>query len=620
MLLRLWWIFIGLGFLVIAVVIYVAFTLKVDVRRLLIQMALFRSKKRTLTRDTVVIVIIWLFLIVAGIVLVWLAVSEAGHSQHIAFQLLFGVAPFAAPTLPPSGIYTALLWALGCLVVGSFLGFIFGVPHVVQSAGSQAAAGDLRRASIAYRANTALEQVTDWLTKIVVGVGLVELQKIPHYLKVASEQMSAGYGNQPASVAFGVALIIYFSFVGFLGSYLMTRLYLQDALLRSDNRTLGSASEKANLTSEETIALREGVIGFSERERSLTGAAAAAAAKMIRELGMADLESARDFALWGKAQLDAKQPDLAVAAYQKARSLAPADISIALEYATALYLRERSRRKGLSDTGSLPDNNIPQDEIDKREAAAKDVRSALRDAYDGLYPGVSSDLRRNIFKNLTYVYLFPDCRKEDFEEAIRYGEEYVLNPRHIPSGGIAFNLACAYGQKYTWLDEQPKGTEEEERRRTFDKRAARDKALTYLKQALALDPTWAVRFKKLIIRDFPGKEQSDDDDLVAFENDPEFRFALGLPGRAPLNAPSNPKLEIEGPVLRAHWGGVEGATKYRFYIKIGDTPFRLWGETQELGTDIENPLVPGIVKFYVLGVNDFGPGPRSAEVTLNLTT
>jgi hypothetical protein len=76
--------------------------------------------------------------------------------------------------------------------------------------------------------NTNLEEISDWLTKIIVGVSLVEAKKAQGIL-----QQSAGFiaetlgGAGQTSFAYG--LMVYFSIAGFLGSYLLTRLYLQRA-------------------------------------------------------------------------------------------------------------------------------------------------------------------------------------------------------------------------------------------------------------------------------------------------------------------------------------------------------------------------------------------------------
>ena len=77
--------------------------------------------------------------------------------------------------------------------------------------------------------NTNLEEISDWLTKIIVGVSLVEAQKIKAALGEAAMLFAKGLGG-PDQVSFAYALMLYFSVSGFLGSYLLTRLYLQRAL------------------------------------------------------------------------------------------------------------------------------------------------------------------------------------------------------------------------------------------------------------------------------------------------------------------------------------------------------------------------------------------------------
>jgi hypothetical protein len=84
-----------------------------------------------------------------------------------------------------------VLWAtaakgLGILVAGTFLllgaiiGLLFGIPRALQqekvigdSAGSGTSSAGSGTAS-GYRPNTNLEQISDWLTKILVGVGLTQ--------------------------------------------------------------------------------------------------------------------------------------------------------------------------------------------------------------------------------------------------------------------------------------------------------------------------------------------------------------------------------------------------------------------------------------------------------------
>jgi hypothetical protein len=76
--------------------------------------------------------------------------------------------------------------------------------------------------------NTNLEQISDWLTKIIVGVSLVNSEKIGTALVTASKEMARSFGGEPAS-SLALAMLTYFGVIGLLGGYLLTRLYLQRA-------------------------------------------------------------------------------------------------------------------------------------------------------------------------------------------------------------------------------------------------------------------------------------------------------------------------------------------------------------------------------------------------------
>lgn len=80
-----------------------------------------------------------------------------------------------------------------------------------------------RRDGIAtYRVNTNLEQISDWLTKILVGVGLTQIGVIPERLEAAARILAPG--DQDTS--FIMALILYSTASGFLLGYLWTRLVI----------------------------------------------------------------------------------------------------------------------------------------------------------------------------------------------------------------------------------------------------------------------------------------------------------------------------------------------------------------------------------------------------------
>ena len=147
----------------------------------------------------------------------------------------------------PAAIAVALLWAGACLISGCFIGFLFGIPRVVQT--ETDAAGAVKPASTrsnsgdgaagrsagsgGYRqlVNTNLVEISDWLTKIIVGLGLVNLQKVPGLIDSAASVLGSELPG-PA-YAFSTALIVAFSVLGFLMGYLYTRLFLAGAFYRA---------------------------------------------------------------------------------------------------------------------------------------------------------------------------------------------------------------------------------------------------------------------------------------------------------------------------------------------------------------------------------------------------
>ncbi len=105
------------------------------------------------------------------------------------------------------------MWGGACLLLGVLTGFLFGVPQNIQS--------------------SQLEQISDWITKIIVGVGLTQLNKIPHKLHVWAQEIAdqaggGGAGSPPPPTSFIIALILFFVTVGFLTGYLLTRMFLGD--------------------------------------------------------------------------------------------------------------------------------------------------------------------------------------------------------------------------------------------------------------------------------------------------------------------------------------------------------------------------------------------------------
>jgi len=115
------------------------------------------------------------------------------------------------------------------VMTGGLLGFLFGIPYTRDEVASEhKTESDPNRRdsrSANYRPNTSLEQIADWLTKILVGVGLVQIQVIPAKLVSLANYVARGLGGTPSSETFALAILVYFSICGFVFGFLWARLY-----------------------------------------------------------------------------------------------------------------------------------------------------------------------------------------------------------------------------------------------------------------------------------------------------------------------------------------------------------------------------------------------------------
>jgi hypothetical protein len=168
----------------------------------------------------------------------------AGASGICAYSAQFGsVQAFLA-----IGSGAALVGGAS-FVTGCLLGFLFGIPRSSANDGKgergagEAAGGSgppaAMVAAVEYRANTNLEQISDWFTKILVGVGLTQLTKVSSLFQSLGEALQPLLGGTASAGRFGVALSVYFAVTGFMVGYLWTRLALGGALRAADLAAIG---------------------------------------------------------------------------------------------------------------------------------------------------------------------------------------------------------------------------------------------------------------------------------------------------------------------------------------------------------------------------------------------
>jgi len=122
-------------------------------------------------------------------------------------------------------------------LVGALLGFLFGIPYSDRKNGDTSSSSESDKSptqSAGYRANTNLEQISDWLTKILVGVTLVEINKVPIKLDKLASYLASGMGGCPGAKPFSLVIVVFFSVCGFFFGFLWARLFLPEEYRLAD--------------------------------------------------------------------------------------------------------------------------------------------------------------------------------------------------------------------------------------------------------------------------------------------------------------------------------------------------------------------------------------------------
>jgi CheY-like chemotaxis protein len=144
------------------------------------------------------------------------------------------------------------------LIVGGLLGFLFGIPRSLASdrpRPNDKVEDDYETNGRAtdFQANTNLEQISDWLTKILVGVGLAKISGISEGLNGTANALQGGLGGPPQNHLVALTILVYFPVCGFLIGYLWTRLFLAPALTRSETARIKERERRK----AETNAIKE---------------------------------------------------------------------------------------------------------------------------------------------------------------------------------------------------------------------------------------------------------------------------------------------------------------------------------------------------------------------------
>src|SRR5687767_673125 len=134
------------------------------------------------------------------------------------------------PKNPDGNSFLQTLSAFGCglliggaaFAAGGFGGFIFGIPSLSQNQDS------------GFKYNDNLIQISDWLTKIIVGVGLVELNSMPGKISRLGDMLKSNFNDGEWGKVASLSIVFYFFLFGFLIIYFWTRTDFTTILKRID--------------------------------------------------------------------------------------------------------------------------------------------------------------------------------------------------------------------------------------------------------------------------------------------------------------------------------------------------------------------------------------------------
>jgi hypothetical protein len=161
---------------------------------------------------------------------------------------------FNTPGSHWSYVAVGMLTALAALLVGFFTGFLIGVPRSVSS-------GQVRLSKSGFSPSSNLAEISDWLTKLLLGAGLVSLSHLGGPIGRLIDDVAGGLHGmtsdaaiiQAAKVTSG-AIMIAFTVLGLLVGYIVTSTWYERRLEKifskdgTDNALPQKPPNSANVT------------------------------------------------------------------------------------------------------------------------------------------------------------------------------------------------------------------------------------------------------------------------------------------------------------------------------------------------------------------------------------
>jgi hypothetical protein len=400
---------------------------------------------------------------------------------HLAATLLAGV----------NFVGLGLLISCAAFAAGGVLGFLFGIPRV----GAVAETGGATASPI--NSNTNLEQVSDWVTKIVVGLGLTQAYQVNALLVEFSYTVQQGLAPVKDAGLAACLILLGSSVAGFITAYLKARTALVLAFAAATNTVQQALSDLAleHMFDEATKVLNgRGVTADQTARDVATRLLRSAPDKtssplLLKQIGMAYATTNNFAAAAAALGLSAKND--------------PSDTTTKFLAVRAATLAGRTQ-----DAAQMADNTPPP----AGQLNDQEIENSLAAMFAGLY-------NRGAYPNV-----------------IAIGERLAEDATAKTKSRLWLYLAAAYGQAYTaaLALARPPGAV------TPDMKTLRDKALDAATRAKILDgPKNLPILQQLWDPNAPGKTPGEDD-LEGFIDDPDFQALLGPATPAPPAPPPPP--------------------------------------------------------------------------------
>lgn len=434
----------------------------------------------------------WLISLLFGVVLIFSIGMALGATDYLQ-----GIRTFLR------SICVAIVTSLAAATIGSVLGFLFGIPKILQHAGDahpnkgegSEALGN--KAGPFFMTNTSLEEISDWLTKIIIGLGLVQFEKILSCIYVSASAASnfidgkeikfidVVEGPVGGTTSFFFSVIILCIFSSCLLMYLQTRTRLTLMFMKVEHsKASGQAyldAFSAPVTQDETV---------PEHSRPNTKATLqrpAVADKELLLIPREQLRTATEIAGWASAQARAGNTFVADFALRDALQIEPENIDIMLRLAEVFSIQGNH----------IAHVDLVRELIAKAPTPSKAVISVARTAQmEALYLPAPDGFTKSI-------------------ELADYLERFDAGS--LPS--VQLRKACAFGQKFKF---------NRETLRLADS-AARDRALSAARRVIELAPDKDASVR-VVLRQVYDPERfggpATDNDLEVFLGDPDFERVI----------------------------------------------------------------------------------------------